>query len=202
MARTPKVVDDRREQIMEAALRVFAQKGFANATNKDIARAAGITPGLIYHYFKSKEDLLRAVVDGRSPVRVVRSLPPDVLDLPPEALFRLLGQQLMDVVEDEHFIGLVRVFLPEAIQNPGRVSLNLAAMQEVVAYFEKAFTTKMDSGELRRTDAKLAVELFIGSIMNLMLRRQIMRDPQALQYSRALLVDGAVSNMLLGLLPR
>src|SRR5436190_1207531 len=55
MARTPKVVEDRREQIIDAAMHVFAQKGFTKATNKDIAHEAGITPGLIYYYFESKD---------------------------------------------------------------------------------------------------------------------------------------------------
>ena len=55
MPRTVKTVENRREQIMESALRVFAKKGFTGASNKDIAREAGITPGLIYHYFESKE---------------------------------------------------------------------------------------------------------------------------------------------------
>ncbi len=54
MARTPKVVEDRSEQIIDAALRVFARKGFTKATNKDIAREAGITPGLIYYYFREQ----------------------------------------------------------------------------------------------------------------------------------------------------
>ena len=68
MARTPKVVEDRREQIIDAAMRIFAQKGFARATNKDVAQEAGITPGLIYHYFENKEALLMAVIEGRSPL--------------------------------------------------------------------------------------------------------------------------------------
>ena len=44
MARTPKVVEDRREQIVQAAMRVFARKGFMRSINKDIAAEAGITP--------------------------------------------------------------------------------------------------------------------------------------------------------------
>jgi len=65
MARTPKVVEDRREQIIDAAMRVFAQKGYSKATNKDIAREAGITTGLIYYYFDSKEALLKAILEAR-----------------------------------------------------------------------------------------------------------------------------------------
>ncbi len=64
MARTPKVVEDRREQIIDAAMKVFSQKGFLRATNKDIAREAGITPGLIYYYFENKEALLTAANRG------------------------------------------------------------------------------------------------------------------------------------------
>ncbi len=57
----------RRQQIIDGALVVFAEKGFEKATNQDIAEAAGIgSPGLIYHYFESKADLLRQVVASRS----------------------------------------------------------------------------------------------------------------------------------------
>src|SRR5579883_1119565 len=90
MARTPKVVEDRREQIIDAALRVFAQKGYSKATNKDIAREAGITPGLIYYYFESKEALLNALIETRTPLQLLRSMPPEAFNLPPETFLRLL----------------------------------------------------------------------------------------------------------------
>src|SRR5712691_11728565 len=110
MARTPKVVEDRREQIIDAAMRVFSQKGFTRATNKDIAREAGITPGLIYHYFENKEALLKAIVEGRSPLRLINTLPPQVLALPPETFMRFMLVQVLDIVEDEKFVQLIRVF--------------------------------------------------------------------------------------------
>src|SRR3981081_4479715 len=113
MARTPKVVEDRREQIIDAAMRVFSQKGYMRATNKDIAREAGITPGLIYHYFASKEALLQAIVELHSPVQLTRSLSPQMLALPPETLLRALLLQMLSIVEGERFLQLLRVFLPE-----------------------------------------------------------------------------------------
>jgi AcrR family transcriptional regulator len=48
----------RRVQIMEGAAQVFAEKGFARATTKEIADAADVSEGTIYNYFDSKEDLL------------------------------------------------------------------------------------------------------------------------------------------------
>src|SRR5205807_9970398 len=117
MARTPKVVEDRREQIIDAAMHVFAQKGFTRATNKDIAREAGITPGLIYHYFDSKEALLKAIIEGRSPLRIVNTLPPQALALPPEVFLRSIVMQALGILEEENFIQLIRVFLPEVVYN-------------------------------------------------------------------------------------
>ncbi|MFN8528050.1 MAG: TetR/AcrR family transcriptional regulator [Anaerolineae bacterium] len=54
--------DDRREQILTAARIVFASKGYGATVIDDIAAAAGISKGLIYHYFPGKEDLFVALV--------------------------------------------------------------------------------------------------------------------------------------------
>ncbi len=183
-------------------MRVFAQKGFERATNKDIAREAGITPGLIYHYFKSKEDLFRAAVEERSPLRLVHSVSPQMLEAPPEALLRFIAQQILGIVEDERFVRLVRVFLPEVIYKPEMAPFGLSAIQEVVRFVESYLATKMQSGELRRTDASLTAQLFVGSLMALVLRRQVLRDPIALQYTHEQIVEGAVAVALQGLLPR
>jgi AcrR family transcriptional regulator len=56
---------NRREQIQGVALRVFAQKGFANVSNRDIAQEAGITTGLIYDYFEKKVVLLQTILEER-----------------------------------------------------------------------------------------------------------------------------------------
>ena len=52
---------DKRKQLIDAAYNVFVNRGYANASVKDIAQEAGITAGLVHYYFKSKEDLLISV---------------------------------------------------------------------------------------------------------------------------------------------
>jgi TetR/AcrR family transcriptional regulator len=54
--------EQRREQIILAAVELFAEKGFAEVTTREIAAAAGINEATIYKYFASKEDLFDAVV--------------------------------------------------------------------------------------------------------------------------------------------
>jgi AcrR family transcriptional regulator len=52
-----------REQILQAARRAFALRGFDATTNKEVAKAVGITTGAIYHYFGSKVELYAAVYE-------------------------------------------------------------------------------------------------------------------------------------------
>src|SRR6476620_5974909 len=53
----------RPQELLEAALRVFAQQGFRTARLDDVADAAGVTKGAIYHYFDTKESLLLGVIE-------------------------------------------------------------------------------------------------------------------------------------------
>ena len=55
----------KRERILEAAVRIFAEKGFYNAKVSEIARVAGVADGTIYLYFKSKDDLLISIFEDR-----------------------------------------------------------------------------------------------------------------------------------------
>ena len=54
---TPPSVDDRRAHVLEAALRVFEEKGLEGANMRSIAREAGYTPGAIYFYYASQEEI-------------------------------------------------------------------------------------------------------------------------------------------------
>ena len=52
----------RKEQVIGATTRCIVEKGLANMSMKDIAKEANVSTGIIYHYFKNKEDLLLQVI--------------------------------------------------------------------------------------------------------------------------------------------
>jgi TetR/AcrR family fatty acid metabolism transcriptional regulator len=54
-------VEDKRRQLLDAAVRVFARRGYHGSRVGDIAEAAGVAHGLLYHYFSSKEEVLQVV---------------------------------------------------------------------------------------------------------------------------------------------
>ena len=55
--------EERPRELLEAALAVFSQRGFRNTRLDDVAEAAGVTKGAIYHYFDTKEELLLSVIE-------------------------------------------------------------------------------------------------------------------------------------------
>ncbi len=71
----------RRQQILDAAVRLFSERGFARTSMNDVVRESGMSMGAVYRYFPSKADLVIAVgeghggeVDGRFPVESARDL--------------------------------------------------------------------------------------------------------------------------------
>lgn len=64
LVKDPKLVEKRREQIIEAAVDLFTHKGFHKTTTREIARASGFSIGTLYEYIESKEDVLYLVCDA------------------------------------------------------------------------------------------------------------------------------------------
>ena len=56
---------DRRRQILDAAVRVFARQGFHSCRVSDIADEAGVAYGLVYHYFRSKDQVMNELFTER-----------------------------------------------------------------------------------------------------------------------------------------
>lgn len=61
--RIVKAAEERKNEILDAAEQLFAAKGFDNTSTNDIINAVGIARGTLYHHFKSKEEILDAVIE-------------------------------------------------------------------------------------------------------------------------------------------
>ena len=203
MSRTLKIGEDRREQIMDAAMRVFAQKGFARATNRDVAREAGITTGLIYYYFKSKEDLLRAALEERSPVQVTTHITPEMLEQPPDVLLPLLLMRVLNRVEGEQFVSMIRVLLPEMLHGATEVApIALSFFQRVIAFFSNYLKVQATRGSVRADlDVDAAAQVIASSMIGIVMRRQIMHDPSVLKYTHEEIMQAILGTLSQGIKP-
>ncbi|MDR1061212.1 MAG: TetR/AcrR family transcriptional regulator [Clostridiales bacterium] len=63
MARITKHVEERRQEIIDTAREMFIESGYEKTQVADISRRMNVASGLVYHYFKSKADILYAVID-------------------------------------------------------------------------------------------------------------------------------------------
>jgi AcrR family transcriptional regulator len=87
--------DDRKQQILEAAISLFAAQGYYKTTTAHVAKVAGITQPYVFHFFKSKEELFVAVVE-QSFYRIL-----DVfvsVKAPPEQLVQKMGEAFQELL--------------------------------------------------------------------------------------------------------
>jgi len=165
----------KRQQIIDGALEVFASKGFENASNKEIAGAAGIgSPGLIYHYFEDKGHLYREVLEQRLPVLQLLAHPQELATLPPEEALTHFGRAFLQMLEAPQSLSLLRLMMGDATRNPlaGKLFWQAGPMRGL-DFLEKYLESAMGSGQLRRVDAVFAAMQFMGPLVMVLLSRTV-----------------------------
>lgn len=110
-----------RARVITAAMRCVAEKGYARATIREIARAAGMTSGSLYHYFPTKSDLLNTVVDEVERVAAPRlrgaaAQADDVVD----RLAAVLDESGRLTREHPHLAAFDRAMRVQSNEYPGR----------------------------------------------------------------------------------
>lgn len=122
---------DRRRQLLETALGLFAERGVAGASMRELARRAGVNVAATYHHFESKRDLLRAVfVELRSFDEIGARIEPAVVDLlctvPPEDALALILQLSWDRIEaNAAYYGLLHAEVLRGDPDARAVSLEM-----------------------------------------------------------------------------
>lgn len=169
--------DDRRQQIMDAALPLFAAQGFRGASNRDIARAAGMTPGLIYHYFASKEDLYRAVIDEYSPFAQLGLSVDALRDQPVEQVLRQLIAGLHGVFTlSPRFTQVVRIAIVESLHDPAKGQQLNTLLRRLIDPLSGYLAEQIARGALRPGDPTLMAQSFLGNAVIFFIRRVIGGD--------------------------
>jgi AcrR family transcriptional regulator len=119
-----------RERLLDAAARVFAQKGLAGASVDEIAEAAGYSIGAVYSNFGGKEQLFVELLQERANDRVNRAAE-IIADAEPAAANRALGQLLVEVADkDADFAPLQAEFWLYAVRNPELMETYAERMRE------------------------------------------------------------------------
>jgi AcrR family transcriptional regulator len=159
--------EDRPQEITEAAFDAFAEKGFAATKVEEVARRAGISKGLLYLYFKTKEELFKAVIRGVVTPRVdelTRTL--DSSELSAEAFIRGPLLTFMKRLPGSPASVVIRLMISEAPKHPDLVdyywdnvaSRGLGALRQLL---ERGVA----DGEFRESAVNDLPQLFVAPVM-------------------------------------
>lgn len=177
---------DRRQQILDAALDVFAEQGFEAATTKDIAARADVTHGLIYFYFKNKEDLFGAACEYQAEQVAERLAHVEQTDagLTPETVLRHLIAHLVRLLDEPRTLNLLRVMM--------RTSLGVAESERVCVEsrermrlfgrslkdgIQRVLDAQASRGALREIDVELASSMLLTATIHRMIARAAQPEP-------------------------
>jgi len=141
---------DRRRQILDAAVRVFAEKGFTQCRVSDIAEEAGVAYGLVYHYFASKDEVLDTLFLERWDVMVGLIGDIDRRDIPARDKLYAIASFIVDSYRhDPHLMKVIIVEVTRAANSFGQTHLDVirkayARIADIVASGQAAGEFKHD----------------------------------------------------------
>jgi AcrR family transcriptional regulator len=164
---------DRPAEIVEAAMAVFAERGFAAAKLDEIARRAGVSKGALYLYFETKEEIFRAVVDQaiapniQSVRAMVAAHPGPLADL-----LRLVAARVGTLMETLPVGGVIKMVIGEAGNFPELARVwhdDLVA--QVLGALTDAIRAAQGRGEVRPGDPRIyALEVIAPMLVALIWR--------------------------------
>ncbi len=159
----------RRNQILDAAAKVFAEKGFHPTTIKDIAVEAGIAHGTIYNYFENKPALLLGIFDRMKASIIQENMPlaPDGIDFR-TSIRTFIRLPLMGLKQDN--FALFRIIVSEMMVNEELRTLYYKQILEpTLLLAEPFFQEEAVKRGLNLTDARLTIRAISSMVMGLTL---------------------------------
>ncbi len=154
--------EDKRRLILDAAVRVFARKGYHTSRVGDIAEEAGVAHGLLYHYFRSKEELLETIF--RETWRDVLDAIRTVEETDESARDRLAGIAKILLRAWRRDPDLVRVLVREVTRS-SHLQRRVVEIDAAFAGLERIIARGQEEGEFRAdADARMVSYVFYGAL--------------------------------------
>ena len=163
-----KATPDKRRLILDAAIRVFARRGFHHCRVSDVADEAGVAYGLVYHYFDSKEEILNTLFLERW--QIMLDAIAEIDDKPlsvREKLYEVAGFIIDSYRYDPDLMKVIIVEVTRAANSFGQTHLDeIRAAYELIG---DIVTKAQKEGSIRpEIEARFAAMVFYGAIEQLL----------------------------------
>ena len=157
--------DKRRQEILTAALDIFIHKGFTAAKTQDIANAVGMSEGLLFHYFETKEklyeELVRTAMEGRD--LTLTGIKNEGLEY-----FQIAAKMIFHYLKTEPFVAKMFVLIGQA-QNNDAVPESVKALLVKIDFGDtvKKIKQGQKKGEIKKGDPAALAFAFWGAIQGI-----------------------------------
>lgn len=190
-----------REKILEAALTLFSENGYAATSVRQIAREVGVRESALYNHFESKEAILRGLFQqygaGRSRKYLKRTLfKEEALKNPKAFLQNEIVGEILNFISNEKANQLKKIVVMEMFSGEsGRELIEKELFESAVTTMQEVFQILMDEGQIEKTyDTGLLAIEFISPLLFLNLRYLLHIDPDRAQFKA--LAEGHVEFFL------
>ncbi|KJR49117.1 Transcriptional regulator, TetR family [Desulfosporosinus sp. I2] len=155
-----KTAEERRQDILEAALNIFTQKGYNGSTTAEIARAASVAEGTIFRHFATKKELLIAVLEPKILVGLI-NLDKEHREYTPTEFFRCFLKNRLELIKENN--GLFRFMFAEAqYHSEVREALFKAILEQGIGIIKPWYEKGVEQGEFRPLPFIPTMRSFMG----------------------------------------
>ncbi len=187
----------RKKQILDAAFKVFSEKGFATATTAEIAKLSGVAEGTIYNYFESKRDLFVSIIQNLimdvSLLDMVGQLPKGDIN----TTFEGILQNRFDLINRE---GMTRmpVIIADVIRDPDmRVMWSQKVLTPFLNQMVQVVRMMVAMGKYRKLEPDVVVRAIGGMIMGFLMLKLMEGEKSPLNALPGQKVSGDLAKFIL-----
>lgn len=155
--------EEKRRLILDAAVRAFARKGYHACRVGEIAEEAGVAYGLVYHYFGSKEEVLKTIFRDTWTLMLARITEMEAEGDPAGEQVRKVTALLLRTWKRDP--DLVRVLVREVTRSPEQLQQEIEEIGHAYEALERIIRRGQENGEFRsELDPQLAATVFYGAL--------------------------------------
>jgi len=154
-----------RQRILDAALKLFSQRGFLGAATREIAREAGVAEVTLFRHFGSKEKLFEEVIRGYSFLPAMKGILPRLEEAGYEETLLSVARHFLATLDERR--DLIRIMLAERLSYPAPVKeIFRGILGEVFGILAAYFRRLQHQGRLRDFDPDNAARAFLGAFFS------------------------------------
>jgi AcrR family transcriptional regulator len=198
MRQTPTTEEDTRTKILQAALQLFAKRGYEGTSTKDLAKSAGVAEGTLFRHFSNKKAILIEVATAGW-VDILTDLLTELSEMGNyKAVSQVMRRRMLNMRKNGD---LMRVCFIEAQYHPElRESIQAEVISKMTDVAEAFFETAMEKGIYRRMNPKIVAKVFLGIFAIAGFSEETIMNPDASPKAMQEMAEGISDIFLRGVL--